>query len=127
MKTVLLIGASNKPFRYSNMAMLRLQSAGYRVIPVHPTTVIDTIENTVSHLSFVTEKIHMAVVYIRPELLADDINELVRISPSQVIFNPGTESLILADKLKNNGIYVRNACTLVLLSTNQFDQEERND
>jgi len=119
--TVLVIGASNNPRRYSNKAMARLTDEGYRVIPINPFSEIETEEPTVHSLSLVNEKIDTAVVYVRAELLAQDIDHLVRIAPSQVIFNPGTESMELSGRLAETGIIVRNACVLVLLSIGEFD------
>lgn len=134
MSTVLLIGASNNPTRYSSMALNRLLKAGHRVIPLNPYSKIATIEPTLHHLRQVQEKIDIAVIYVRAELLEPDIEELVRIAPSTVIFNPGAESHELINELERNNIRTRNACTLVLLSTGQFDlnldldlEEERNE
>jgi predicted CoA-binding protein len=125
--TVLIIGASNNPGRYSNMAMGRLTDAGYRVIPVNPFSEIETEEPTVHSLSRVSEKIDTVAVYVRAELLAQDIEHLVRIAPSQVIFNPGTESRELSHRLAEAGIITRNACVLVLLSTGEFDLKGKTD
>ena len=44
----------------------------------------------------------------------------VKENPKRVIFNPGTENPIFAQKLQEKGIPWENACTLVLLSTNQY-------
>lgn len=38
MKTVVVLGASQKPDRYAFMAMERLQKHGYKVISVNPKT-----------------------------------------------------------------------------------------
>lgn len=124
MSTVLLIGASNDPSRYSNKALHRLIAHGHRVIPVNPYSEIDAAEPTIHHLSEVEEEIDIAVVYVRAELLEPDISELVRISPSTVIFNPGAESSELTMILEAVEINTRNACTLVLLSIGQFDLEQ---
>lgn len=130
MSTVLLIGASNNPSRYSNKALHRLIAHGHRVIPLHPYSEITTIEPTIHHLSQVKKEedidieIDIAVIYIRAELLKPDISELVRIAPSTVIFNPGAESIELKNELERHGISTRNACTLVLLSIGQFDLEQ---
>ncbi len=120
MDKVLLIGASNNPNRYSNMAMLRLIENGFTVIPVNPYSEIDTKEKTVKKLRDVTFNIEKAVIYIRPELLENDIDELIRINPREVVFNPGTESPVMQKKLEKHSILVRNACTLVLLSMGKF-------
>ncbi|MCK5036913.1 MAG: CoA-binding protein [Candidatus Sabulitectum sp.] len=124
MSTVLLVGASNDASRYSNKALYRLIAHGHRVIPVNPYSEIDTAEPTVHHLSEVDERIDIAVIYVRAELLEPDIEELVRIAPSTVIFNPGAESIEMKNELERNGIGTRNACTLVLLSIGQFDLEQ---
>ena len=124
MSSVLLIGASNNPSRYSNMALHRLLEKGHRVIPVNPFSEINTPEPTIHNLSLVTEKIDIAVIYVRAELLKVDLLELIRIAPTLVIFSPGAESLELKNELEKNGIRTRNACTLVLLSIGRFDLEE---
>ncbi len=113
MRRILLIGASNNPERYSNMAMYRLIENGYTVIPVNPFSEIDTKEKTVKKLRDVTFDIEKAVIYIRPELLENDIDELIRI-------NPGTECPVMQKKLEKHNIFVRNTCTLVLLSMGEF-------
>ena len=124
MSNVLLIGASNNLSRYSNKAMARLLASGHRVIPVNPFSEIEAPEPTLHHLSLVTEKIDIAVVYVRAELLKVDLVELIRIAPALVIFSPGAESLELKNELEKNGIRTKNACTLVLLSIGRFDLEE---
>ena len=120
MRRVLLIGASNHPKRYSNMAMFRLIENGFTVIPVNPFSEIDTKEKTLKKLRDVTVDIEKAVIYIRPELLENDIDELIRINPGEVVFNPGTECPVMQRKLEKHSIFVRNACTLVLLSMGEF-------
>lgn len=132
MSTVLLIGASNNPARYSNKAFHRLIAHGHRVVPVNPFSEIDAAEPTIHHLSEVDERIDIAVVYVRAELLKPDISELIRIAPSTVIFNPGAENIEIKNELEHNGIRTRDACTLVLLSIGRFDldldlKEERSE
>jgi predicted CoA-binding protein len=85
MNTVLVIGAGNNSYRYSNIAMGRLISEGYGIITVNPLSEINTSEPTFHGLSDVHEEIDTAVVYVRAELLERDIDELIRIAPTQVI------------------------------------------
>ena len=94
------------------------------MIPVNPFSEIEADEPTIQHLSLVTAKIDIAVIYIRAELLRPDLKELIRIAPELVIFSPGTESIEFVNELKRNGIRTKNACTLVLLSIGHFDTEE---
>jgi hypothetical protein len=52
------------------------------------------------------------------ESLAD---EIIAAKPGRVIFNPGTEHPEMAKRFQAAGIKTMEACTLVLLSTGQFD------
>lgn len=120
MKRVAVLGASPKPDRYSNMAVRRLKSGGYHVIPVHP--VHDSIEDipAVSGLSQIKEEVHTLTVYVGPRHIGREIPEIIRLKPGRVILNPGTESSELSAALDKHGIPWLEACTLVMLGTGQF-------
>jgi hypothetical protein len=45
---------------------------------------------------------------------------IIQLKPKRVVFNPGTENLAFESRLKDAGILPLEACTLVLLSTNQY-------
>ena len=45
---------------------------------------------------------------------------ILNLKPRRVIFNPGSENYALVTKLKEAGIEVVQACTLVMLRTEQF-------
>jgi hypothetical protein len=45
---------------------------------------------------------------------------IISLNVNRVIFNPGTENTVFYELLKENGIKPEIACTLVLLSTNQY-------
>ncbi len=119
--TVVVLGASPKTGRYSNMAVRQLKSSGYRVIPVNPGhSSIEEIE-TVAGLGDIDEPVHTLTLYVNPvwsERMEDDI---IGLRPGRVIFNPGTESARLRESLSNSGIPYLEACTLVMLSTGQFE------
>jgi len=59
-------------------------------------------------------------VYLRPQLLAPLVPEIVARKPRRVILNPGTEDDGIEQALTREAIPVQKACTLVLLRTNQF-------
>ena len=48
------------------------------------------------------------------------IEDLIQIKPKRIIFNPGTENPNLYAEIEKLNIEVEEACTLVLLHTNQF-------
>ncbi|MBN1779584.1 CoA-binding protein [bacterium] len=119
-QTVAVLGASQKPDRYSNRAVRLLLEKGHHVIPLHPK--LETIEglNVVHGLSDITGPVDTLTLYVGPDRLGDMTEDIVRLKPGRVIFNPGTESLSLQSRLREAGIPYLEACTLVMLQTNQF-------
>jgi uncharacterized protein len=118
---VVIIGASNKPERYSYKAFKMLQEYGHTPIPVHP--VLKTIDdcNVVASLGNISEStVDTITLYVNPEILKNYIDDIIRIKPVRVIMNPGTESDDAGQLFLQNGINVLRACTLVLLRTGQF-------
>ena len=119
-QTVAVLGASANPDRYSNMAVRRLRDAGHRVIPVNPA--LEQIEDlpVVRSLGDIDEPIDTLTLYVGPLRLAPLTDEILRLAPKRVIFNPGTESADLAAALDRTNIPHTEACTLVLLQIGQF-------
>jgi predicted CoA-binding protein len=119
-QTVAVLGASNNPERYSNMAVRRLRDAGHRVIPVNPA--LETIEDlpVVKSLGDIADPVDTLTLYVGPQRSAPMTEDILRLAPKRVIFNPGTESPELATALDRANIPHLEACTLVLLQTGQF-------
>ncbi len=119
-ETVVVLGASPKPERYSNKAVRLLLEHGHAVIPVHPA--MDSIEGiAVRHaLDDIEGAVDTVTVYVSPELSSPLAEQLVALGPRRVIFNPGTENPVLIKALDAAGIATEQACTLVLLNTGQF-------
>ena len=119
-QTVVIVGASNKPDRYANKAQKLLRQHGHTVIPVHPLlTEIDGVSVQPS-LAAVTQPVDTVTLYVGPERSAVIADALVALKPKRVIFNPGSESALLEQRLRAAGIPFEAACTLVLLNTDQF-------
>jgi predicted CoA-binding protein len=68
----------------------------------------------------VNERIDTVTVYVNPAISSKYTQDLIALKPKRVIFNPGAENPQLAKDLKASGIGVEDACTLVLLRTNQY-------
>jgi predicted CoA-binding protein len=117
---VVVLGASPKATRYSNMAVRQLHAKGYRVIPVHPTA--DAIGNlpVVHSLRDIGEKVHTLTLYLGPLHSRGQLDDILALAPKRVIFNPGTESPRLAARLQAAGIECVHACTLVMLRSGIF-------
>jgi predicted CoA-binding protein len=120
MTNVAILGASNNPARYSFMAQRLLQEHQHRVYPV--TIHGNDIEGVASYLSLdaIPDPIDTVTVYLSPENLTPCIDQVIRLKPRRVIFNPGSENTIAEKAFEDAGIFTERACTLVLLRTNQF-------
>ena len=119
-RTIVVLGASLKPTRYSYLALTQLAEAGYRVIPVHPK--VRRIEGipVVPSLASIREPVDTLTLYVGPARSAPLIHDMVELAPGRVILNPGTESHPLERALRAASIPFEHACTLVMLRTGQF-------
>ncbi len=117
---VAVIGASNKPDRYSYQAVMLLKEKGHTVFPVHPK--IQEIEGIKVYHSLheIMAPLDVISLYVSEEKSASMIHEILQKHPRRVIFNPGAENPELAAKVSLAGIQALEACTLVMLRTGQF-------
>jgi len=117
---VAVVGASNKPDRYSYKAVKSLSAKGHRVFPVHPR--IKDIDGLAVYasLGLIEEKLDTLTMYVGAETSARMSGEILSARPRRIIFNPGAENHELFKKAEEAGIEVIDACTLVMLSTGQF-------
>ena len=117
---VVVVGASIKPERYSNQAVRLLMQHGHEVVPVNPAA--SSIEGlaVVPRLKELEGHVHTLTLYLSPKISSGLEDVIIRIRPDRVIFNPGTENPALRIALEAQGIYTEEACTLVMLNTDQF-------
>jgi predicted CoA-binding protein len=120
-RTVVILGASANPTRYSNMLIRRLKNReGYESIPVNPAQ--SEIEGVpvIPALASVAANPDILTMYVSPSHSAGLESDIVRLNPRKVIFNPGAENPPLEAALNRAGIATENACSLVLLSVNDL-------
>ncbi len=120
-ETVLILGASDKEDRYSYKAMKLLEEHGHKTVLVHPR--LTQIEGRVCYPSIKeigSVKIDTLTMYVNSEISSKSTDAIVKLKPGRVIFNPGTENPELMESLKKAKISYEEACTLVLLNTNQY-------
>ncbi|MDD9303761.1 MAG: CoA-binding protein [Desulfobacter sp.] len=120
METVAVVGASPLKERYSNKAINMLEEYGHTPVPVAPK--YDTIEGKPVYtcLLDIPENIDTVALYVGVARQEKIIQEIIDLKPRRVIFNPNTENPQVYDQLKSAGIEIQEACTLVLLKTNQY-------
>ena len=120
-RTIVVLGASANPARYSNMLIRRLKGrTDYAVIPVNPAQ--PSIEGlpVSESLASVEPGPDLLTLYVSPAHSVGMQADIERLKPGKVIFNPGAENPALEAALNRAGIATENACSLVLLSQNDL-------
>lgn len=116
---ILIFGASTNPDRYAYKAMVLLVEKGHEVfLKGNKAGVALGLTIQVGTNNF--DHIHTITLYVGPQNQQDLIEDLIQIKPERIIFNPGTENPKLYAEIEKLNIKVEEACTLVLLHTNQF-------
>src|SRR5690625_3897803 len=120
MERVAVVGASARPERYSHQDMQRLLEHGHQPLPVSPRGGELLGQPVVAELADLQGPVDRVTVYLAPERQQTMLQQLQALRPRRVIFNPGAENPDQYEALRQAGIEVEEACTLVLLSTGQF-------
>lgn len=118
-KTTLVLGASPKADRYSNLAVRRLLAHGHAVLAVGAR------EAAIDDLPIVKDipegaRVHTVTLYLNASNQAIWEDRIIQLRPRRIIFNPGAENERLFRRALANGIEPVEACTLVLLGTGQY-------
>ena len=119
MKKTLVLGASPNPARYAYLAMHRLKNAGHEAIPVGIKKGIVAGEEIINEQTLI-DGIDTITLYLNPKRQEAYYDYILSLQPKRIIFNPGTENFELAKLAKEKGIETLNACTLVLIATDQY-------
>lgn len=120
MENVVVVGASTNEERYSNKAMKMLADYGHNPIPVAPKEESILGRKVFSKISDVTDKVDTVTLYVGPQRQVGLFEQIIALTPRRVIFNPGTKNPGEYELLRAAGIEPIEACTLVMLRTNQF-------
>lgn len=118
-KKTFVIGASLKPERYSNIAINRLVKYNHKVVAFGLREgMVAGVQIDTNLLSY--KDIHTVTLYLNPERQKAFYDYIISLQPKRVIFNPGTENAEFQNLLEQHNIFFEEACTLVLLGTNQY-------
>ena len=118
-KKTLVIGASENEERYSNLAVKKLTAYNHTVVA------LGNKEGVINNTKIVKENpvltdVDTVTLYLNPINQKPYYDYIISLKPKRIIFNPGTENEELEKLASANGINTMEACTLVLLSTNQY-------
>jgi predicted CoA-binding protein len=118
-KKTLILGASENPERYANIAAHKLTA--YH----HPIVNIGIKKGIVANEPILTDKpvfkdIDTITLYVGAKNQPEWYDYILQTKPKRIIFNPGTENPELQTLAQKNGIETVDACTLVLLSIGEY-------
>ena len=118
-KKTLVLGASENPSRYSNMAVRKLVAHG------HPVVAIGNKKGSVGAVQIETKQtvltdINTVTLYLNPSNQAAYFDYILSFHPKRIIFNPGTENELLMKAADENGIEAVVGCTLVMLGAGNY-------
>lgn len=121
MEKTLVMGASLKPDRYSNLAVNRLRDHGKEVLAYGNTEgFIKDVKIHTALEDFKDETIDTVSLYLNPDNQKPFYQAILNLKPRRVIFNPGTENMDFIQLLSEHQIQTEASCMLVLLATNQY-------
>ena len=120
-KNTLVLGASLNTERYSNLAIKKLRANNFVAFAIGAKMgkVLD-VDVFTNKIDFNEQEIDTVTLYLNPKRQEEYYDYILALKPNRVIFNPGTENPEFQKLAKEQGIETEIACTLVLLSTNQY-------
>ena len=118
-KKTLIIGATPNPQRYANKAANKLVMYGHSIVNVGIKNG-EAANQPIEKPEKIYTDIDTITLYVNPNNQKDLYNYILETKPKRIIFNPGTENAELEEKANAAGIETIDACTLVMLATNQY-------
>lgn len=117
--TTVVLGASPHTDRYSHLAVVRLLAHG------HPVVAVGNKAGAIQGVHIQRDlpqpgTVDTVTLYLNPFNQRDWADRILVLRPKRVIFNPGTENIAFADRLRHMGIEVVEGCTLVMLAARTY-------
>lgn len=120
-QTIAILGLSDNPTRYAHMAYQKLLHFGYKnLIGISPKNLDLANIRCRKTIDEIDVSVHTLTIYVGEDKSSKLINQILKLAPSRIIFNPGSENAQLEALAIAQGIEVIHGCTLVMLSTDQF-------
>ena len=121
MKKTVIIGATPNPSRYAFLAAQNLKLRKHEFVPIG----IKKGEVQGEPIQQITDKpaikdVDTITMYVGPQRQPPWYDYLLSLKPKRIIFNPGSENPEFTRLAESKGVEVVEACTLVMLRTNQY-------
>lgn len=121
MKKTVIIGATTNPARYAFTAAGMLSEYGHEIVPVGiKSGSVYGKEILQINKRPVIKDVDTVTLYIGPQHQPQHYDYILSLKPKRVIFNPGTENAEFEKLVTDSGAEALEACTLVLLRSNQY-------
>ena len=120
-KKTVIIGATTNPSRYAFLAANMLHDYHHEIVPIgiRKGEVLGIPILDINQRPAVTD-VDTVTLYIGPQHQPEHYEYIMNLKPKRVIFNPGTENREFEKMIIDAGAEATEACTLVLLRSNQF-------
>ena len=120
MKTV-IVGATPNPSRYAFLAAQNLKSHSHEFIPlgIKKGEVLGTPIVQIADKPEIKD-VDTITMYVGAPRQVGWYDYLLSLKPRRIIFNPGAENEEFEKLAESKGVEVIEACTLVMLRTNQY-------
>src|SRR5881296_103197 len=114
-KTIAVVGLSNKPDRPSYDVASYLQRVGYRIIPVNPTITEVLGERAYKSLREIPDRVDVVQIFRRPQYVPSIVEDAIAIGAKAVWMQPGTENEEAAARAEAAGLQaVVGACMMTV-------------
>ncbi len=115
----MVLGATERPDRYANLAVRKLRQFGHDVVAVGARS--GQIDDVMIHTSIPEGvQVHTVTLYMNPHNQGPWQSKLLALRPKRIIFNPGTEDLGFQHEAEEAGVETVIGCTLVMLSAGTY-------
>ncbi len=117
----MIVGATTNKGRYAYLAAEMLNDYKHEIVPIGikkgevlGKEILDLKQKPK------VEGIDTITLYIGPDHQPEWYDYLLSLKPKRIIFNPGTENSAFEQQASKQGIEALQACTLVMLRSNQY-------
>ena len=120
-KKTVIIGATPNAERYSHLAAGMLSEYQHDIVPLGIKKGVifgKEIQDIRSRPAI--KDVDTVTLYIGPHHQPEWYDYILGLKPKRIIFNPGTENNEFENLAEDKGIEVEEACTMVLLRSNQY-------
>ena len=127
MTTVAVIGASNDRRKFGNKAVRAFLRSGYSVILVNPRLAAagEMVEGCATYATVldIPHDVDLATLYVQPGIGRTVIATISEKKIPELWINPGAESEELVTAANEQGILVREHCSIVAIGQSPVDYE----